>query len=50
MEDVTVTVRMQKPLFDSLAALSIETQRSKSYIGMEAIQHYVELRKKFFER
>jgi predicted DNA-binding protein len=48
MEDVTVTVRMQKPLFDSLAALSIETQRSKSYIGMEAIQHYVETEEEIF--
>jgi predicted transcriptional regulator len=42
MSDVTVTVRMPKKLRDRLETLSAETRRSKSFLGMEAIQHYVE--------
>jgi predicted transcriptional regulator len=42
MSDVTVTVRMPKVLRDRLEALSTETRRSKSFLGMEAIQNYVE--------
>jgi predicted transcriptional regulator len=42
MSDVTVTVRMSKTLRDRLEVLSEETRRSKSFLGMEAIQHYVE--------
>jgi predicted transcriptional regulator len=42
MSDVTVTVRMPRDLRDRLEALSTETRRSKSFLGMEAIQHYVE--------
>jgi predicted transcriptional regulator len=42
MSDVTVTVRMSKNLRDRLEALSAETRRSKSFLSMEAIQHYVE--------
>jgi predicted transcriptional regulator len=42
MSDVTVTVRMSKNLRDRLEILSAETRRSKSFLGMEAIQHYVE--------
>ena len=42
MSDVTVTVRMSKNLRDRLEVLSAETRRSKSFLGMEAIQHYVE--------
>jgi predicted transcriptional regulator len=42
MSDVTVTVRMPKMLRDRLEALSAETRRSKSFLGMEAISKYVE--------
>jgi predicted transcriptional regulator len=42
MSDVTVTVRMPKSLRDRLEALSAETQRSKSFLGMEAIAQFVE--------
>jgi predicted transcriptional regulator len=42
MSDVTLTVRMSRDLRDRLEALSTETRRSKSFLGMEAIQHYVE--------
>ncbi len=42
MSDVTVTVRMPKTLRDRLEALSTETRRSKSFLGMEAIQQFVE--------
>lgn len=42
MSDVTVTVRMPKALRDRLEALSAETRRSKSFLGMEAIQQFVE--------
>jgi predicted transcriptional regulator len=42
MSDVTVTVRMPKALRDRLEALSTETRRSKSFLGMEAIQQFVE--------
>jgi predicted transcriptional regulator len=42
MSDVTVTVRMPKKLRDRLEALSVETRRSKSFLGMEAISKYVE--------
>lgn len=42
MSDVTVTVRMPKSLRDRLEALSTETRRSKSFLGMEAIQDYVD--------
>ena len=42
MSDVTVTVRMTKNLRDRLEALSEATRRSKSFLSMEAIQHYVE--------
>ena len=42
MSDVTVTVRMPKSLRDRLEALSTETRRSKSFLGMEAIQQFVE--------
>jgi predicted transcriptional regulator len=42
MSDVTVTVRMPKHLRDRLEALSEATRRSKSFLGLEAIQHYVE--------
>lgn len=33
---------MPKPLRDRLEALSAETRRSKSFLGMEAIQQFVE--------
>jgi predicted transcriptional regulator len=33
---------MSKTLRDRLEVLSTETRRSKSFLGMEAIQHYVE--------
>jgi predicted transcriptional regulator len=42
MSDVTVTVRMSKSLRDRLEALSAETRRSKSFLGMEAITQFVE--------
>ena len=42
MSDVTVTVRMTKTLRDRLEALSAATRRSKSFLSMEAIKHYVE--------
>jgi predicted transcriptional regulator len=42
MSEVTVTVRMTKNLRDRLEALSEVTRRSKSFLSMEAIQHYVE--------
>jgi predicted transcriptional regulator len=42
MSDVTVTVRMSKSLRDRLEALSSETRRSKSFLGMEAIMQFVE--------
>jgi predicted transcriptional regulator len=42
MSDVTVTVRMPKSLRDRLEALSTETRRSKSFLGMEAITQFVE--------
>ncbi len=42
MSEVTVTVRMPKSLRDRLEALSTETRRSKSFLGMEAIQQFVE--------
>jgi predicted transcriptional regulator len=42
MSDVTVTVRMPKTLRDRLEILSAETRRSKSFLGMEAIQQFVE--------
>lgn len=42
MSDVTVTVRMTKSLRDRLEVLSVETRRSKSFLSMEAIQHYVD--------
>lgn len=42
MSDVTVTVRMPKALRDRLESLSVETRRSKSFLGMEAIQQFVE--------
>ena len=42
MSDVTVTVRMPRKLRDRLEALSVETRRSKSFLGMEAISKYVE--------
>ncbi len=42
MSDVTVTVRMPKLLRDRLEALSTETRRSKSFLGMEAIAQFVE--------
>lgn len=42
MSDVTVTVRMPKSLRDRLEALSAETRRSKSFLGKEAIQDYVD--------
>ncbi len=42
MSDVTITVRMPKSLRDRLEALSAETRRSKSFLGMEAIQDYVD--------
>lgn len=42
MSDVTVTVRMPKSLRDRLEALSAETRRSKSFLGKEAIQQFVE--------
>ena len=43
MSDVTVTVRMTKTLRDRLEALSAVTRRSKSFLSMEAIKHYVEI-------
>lgn len=43
MSDVTVTVRMTKTLRDRLEALSAATRRSKSFLSMEAIKHYVEI-------
>jgi predicted transcriptional regulator len=42
MSDVTLTVRLSKQLRDRLEVLSTETRRSKSFLGMEAIQNYVE--------
>jgi predicted transcriptional regulator len=42
MSDVTLTVRLSKQLRDRLEILSTETRRSKSFLGMEAIQNYVE--------
>jgi predicted transcriptional regulator len=42
MSDVTVTVRMPKQLRDRLEALSGVTQRSKSFLGHEAISRFVE--------
>jgi predicted transcriptional regulator len=42
MSVVTVTVRMPRALRDRLEALSTETRRSKSFLGMEAIQQFVE--------
>jgi predicted transcriptional regulator len=42
MSDVTVTVRMPKPLRDRLETLSTEARRSKSFLVTEAIQQYVE--------
>jgi predicted transcriptional regulator len=42
MSDVTLTVRLSKQLRDRLEVLSAETRRSKSFLGMEAIQNYVE--------
>jgi predicted transcriptional regulator len=42
MSEVTVTVRMTKNLRDRLEALSTVMRRSKSFLSMEAIQHYVE--------
>ncbi len=42
VSDVTVTVRMPKSLRDRLEALSAETRRSKSFLGMEAIMQFLE--------
>ena len=42
MSEVSVTVRIPENLRDRLQALSLETSRSKSFLTVEAIQHYVE--------